>query len=297
MGFMDDDSRGFLISLDLLIAIIPLTILMGMMVTDMDNMFYTLQSTVYQSSLERVGADTVNTLIKTSGSPYNWEETGSPPQIVGLARYNTTKQMPQQNYLTPFKLAALKESYIQNLTGPDYRFFLNISTTNGSRPIKTVGTYNDSAPNIVRIERLVRGSGFEIVAEIKDDIRGTGTPLEYRRYFQTNNASIEAYDYFVLVINRGYDSAEATINGYTVVQQDTIKKDVTRYVNKIDDTYLENEPNFLTNTLWVRSQSTPGNSMDVYVIAAPKGTPEDEISLENIQGSNLRLIFYIWTVS
>lgn len=294
MGFMDDDSRGFLFSMDLLIALIPLTIILGMMAADMDNMLYTVQDTVYQSSLERTGADTVNTLIKTSGTPYNWEETGS-VTVVGLAKYNRTKQMPQQNYLSSLKMASLKQYHIQNLTGPGYGFFLNISTVNGSRTIKTVGTYNSSAPNIVKIERLVSGSGFEIVAEIKDDIRGTGKPLEYTRDFQTNNVTIQAYDYFVLIINRGYDSQETKINGFDVVPQNIIKKDVTEYVEKINDSYLQNYTDLRNNQLWVRSASTPENSMDVYVIAAPKGTDKSLINLDNIKGVYLRLLFYIWT--
>ncbi len=48
MGFMGDDPRGFIISLDLLFAIIPLTIVLGMVSADMGNILYEIEDTVFQ---------------------------------------------------------------------------------------------------------------------------------------------------------------------------------------------------------------------------------------------------------
>lgn len=282
--------------MDLLIAIIPLTILMGMMVTDMDNMFYTMQSAVYQSSLDRVGNDAVNTLIKTSGSPYNWEQIGT-PQVVGLAKYDNLKQMPVQNYLSAAKLAGLKSSHIQNLTGPNYGFYLNITTVDSNRNIKTVGTpHNSSIPNVARIERIVIASNIDLITSLEGLIRDAGQPRTYSTTFPTNDASILANDYWVIVENRGYNSATVTVNSNRVVRPEDINQHITELKRRINDTYMKNASFMQDNAVDVRTVSTPGASMDVYIIAAPKGTPESEINLENIKPRQCRFIFYIWTI-
>lgn len=298
MGFLDDDSRGFLLSMDLLIAIIPLTIVMGMMVADMDNVLYTVQNTVYQTSLERVGADTVNTLIKTSGSPYNWEEIEN-PQIVGLAKYNIMKKAPEANYLSPYKLAQVKASHITNLTGPDYNFYLKITTVDDDRLIKELPSgYSvpDNIPNVVRIERIVLSSNLEIVTSLKDLIRDAGQPRTYGTKFPTNQYSIQAYDYWILVINRGYDSATVDVNNNNVIPSNEFNQHITEIKEQINETYMYNSTSFQDNVVNVRTVSNPGASMDVYVIAAPHGTPESEINLDNVELKQCRFVFYIWTV-
>ena len=53
--------------------------------------------------------------------------------------------------------------------------------------------------------------------------------------------------------------------------------------------------NLQDNTVTVRTVSNPGASMDVYIIQAPKGTPEDQISLDNIKPRPCRVILFMWT--
>ncbi len=295
MKFSDDDERGFLLSMDLLIALIPLTILLGMMVADMDNVLYTVQSGVYQSSLERVGADTVNTLIKTSGSPYDWEEIGT-PDVVGLARYDTKKDAPEQNTLSPNKIVKLKKSDIQNLIGPKYDFYLDISTVNESRTIKRVGTLNESAPNVVRIERFVLSSNLEVLDSIEKTIRDAGQSRPYTMTFQTSASSIEIYDYYILIVNWGYDSVEVFVNNNTVVNSSQVITETSELPLEINETYLKNEDDFQDNSVTVTPTSTPGASMDVYVVAVPKNTSSTEITHKNVEANYCRFIFYIWTV-
>lgn len=292
MGFLDEDSRGFLLSMDLLIAIIPLTIIMGMMVADMDNMLYSVQSSVYQTSLERVGADTVNTLIKTSGSPYDWQDIGN-PEIIGLAMYDTKKDAPVPNKLSPNKLAKLEKSDIENIVGPGYDFYLDISTVEGNRNIKQVGTHDEDVPNIVRIERLVLSSNLEVVSSPEETtIRDGGRP--YTITFQTSASSIEKYDYYILFYKNTFESVSVDVDGNNVL---TPGDDLTQeFPWKIEEAFLKNEESFTDNTVTVAPESAPGNEMYVYVVAVPKGTSDNEITYANIKPNYCRFIFYIWTV-
>lgn len=291
MGFLDDDSRGFLLSMDLLIAIIPLTIIMGMMVADMDNMLYSVQSSVYQTSLERVGADTVNTLIKTSGSPYNWQDIEN-LEIIGLAMYDTKKDAPVPNKLSPNKLAKLKKADIESIVGPGYDFYLDISTVEGNRNIKQVGTRED-VPNIVRIERLVLSSNLEVVSSPEETtIRDGGRP--YTITFQTSESSIEKYDYYILFYKNTFESVTAYVNGNnTLIPSDDLTQE---FPWKIDEAFLKNEEESTDNIVTVTLENAPGDEMYVYVVAVPKDTSDKEITYANIKPNYCRFIFYIWTV-
>jgi hypothetical protein len=293
LGLLREDSRGQIFSLDLLLALIPITLIIGMAAANMDSMLYLTQSAVFQSSTERVAADTVNTLIETSGSPYNWEQVGN-PSVVGLARYDSGKKIPVENYLSPFKLNALQSQHIQSILGPEYGFFLNISRIDNKAPIKIEGTYNNSAQNIIKVERLVVTSNLQLEASLEGLIRATGEPRTYETIFQTNNIYVAAYDYWVLVINRGYTAASIDVNNNPVVTENMIKDDEPKDPIWINDTYLKNQTQLLDNIVTVRGRSTPGNSMDVYVISAPKGTPRNEINLENIKLRQCFFEFYVW---
>lgn len=294
LGLLISDSGGQIFSIDLFLALIPIVLILGMAASDMDNLFYLVQGTVFQSSTGRVATDAVNTLVETSGSPYNWERIGN-TSVVGLAKYDSKKNLSVENYLSPYKLNALQPQHIQNLLGPEYGFYLNISRVdNKAIALKTLGNYNTSIQNIVKVERLVVTSNLQLETSLEGLIRATGTPRTYETIFQTNDITIEAYDYWVLVINRGYDSASIDVNTNPVVGQNEIKHDLTEIKKLINDTYLKNQMQLMDNIVTVRGQSTPGNSMDVYIISAPKGTPESEINLENTKLRQCSFEFYMW---
>jgi len=265
----------------------------------MDNVLYTVQSSVYQSSLERVGADTVNTLIKTSGSPYDWQDIGT-PQVVGLAKYDVMKQAPEVNYLSPYKLAKVKTSDITKLTGSGYGFYLDITDANNTRVIKRMGTEDPSDPvpddisDVVRIERIVLSSNLEIITSLKGLVRDAGQPRTYEIEFPTNIHSIDSYEYWILVINHGYTSATVDVNNNNVIDPSRFNQEEIK--EKINVTYLKNETDFQDNIVNVRTESSPGASMDVYVIVTPKDISPDEITLDNVELKQCKFVFYIWTV-
>lgn len=286
------DKGGFVFSLDLLLALIPLTILLGTVVMSMDNVMYLSQNTIFQSSLERHASDVADALVETPGVPYDWEQTGN-PSTVGLTRYDVLKGLPNKNYLAPVKVAALNDTHMRELIGPQYGYYLNITSSDGLQ-IKTLGTYNASAQNIARVERFVLTTKLERITSLEGLIRDAGQPRTYTTNFPTNNIYLQIYDYWVIVINRGYDSAFVDVNGNRVIPPDEINQHITEIKKQINETYLYNNTTFIDNILAVRTQSNPGASMDVYVIAAPKGTPIEEINLNNIKIRAAKLILYLW---
>lgn len=299
MGFKDD-SKGQIFSIDILLALIPLTLIIGMAAADMDNIFYLTQGAIFQSSTERVAADAMHTLLETSGDPVDWEFNGT-PRIPGLANFDTIKQIPIEGTMNPVKLAMFNRTQMESIIGNDYDFYLNISRVDDGYTIKNLGTYNSSAKNIVRLERLVLYGYLNVVSSAKDLIRyNPGPPRVYTSPpdpFPTNKYYLQVFDYWVLVVNRGYDSATVEINNNRVVDPNDFHGQATRYANitkQVDPTFMFNETIFMNNTVSVRGASNPWSSLDVYVVQVPKGTPQSDINLDNVASKRYRFQLYLW---
>ena len=290
------DSRGYMFSLDLLLALIPITIMLGMVAGDMDNMMYQVQDTVFRGSMDRVAFDTMNTLLETSGTPTNWEETGN-PSVAGLATYDSA-QGPVEGTIDTAKLAKLKDSDISNIIGSNYGFFLNITTADGKTKIRSFGNFSASAQDRVRVERVALYSYLEVVSSAKNLMRYKGN--ENRTYtsppdpFSTDQEDLEIFDYWVIVKNTGYDSATVSINGQRVVSPDQINQHVPLLISPINETVLKNDTTAQDNPVTVWVASTPGSTMDVYIVKVPQGLDKSYVTLDNVQPIKCRVALYIW---
>jgi hypothetical protein len=300
MGFLDDDSRGFIVSMDLLIAIIPITIILGMVTADMGNIMYEIEDTVFRGSIDRVAADTMNTLLETSGTPPTWERTGN-LSVVGLAKYDSSKGRPMEGTISPTKLAFLvnNPSYVQDLIGDDYGFSMTLTDLSTNNSMGSIGTYNSSAKDVVRVDKVVLCSRLETVSELLGEIRYTGQSRNYNApAFETSYRYNQSYDYYILFVNTGSASANsATIN----INGNTINLDSSNIYNGnlINNTYLmtnSSSPNqFLNNTVTVNvTSSTFGNSMDFYIVQVPKGTSSSYVNYNNVVPKKCMFVLYLW---
>ncbi|HTX61015.1 MAG TPA: hypothetical protein VMC48_01795, partial [Methanobacterium sp.] len=278
MGFLDDDSKGFLISMDLLVALIPLTIILGMVTADMGNIMYELEDTVFRGSMDRVAADTMNTLLETSGTPPNWEQTGN-VSVVGLAKYDTSKGKPIEGTISPTKLSFVlnNSNLVQNLTGDNYSYYFTINTMDTNTSMGSQGTLNSSAPDIVRVDKLVLCSRLESVSSLVGEIRYTGQTRDYiAPSFQTSKRYTDSYDYYILFVNTGgasSNSATVKINTNSI----NINSSSIYSAQLINSSYLitntSNPTQFLNNSVEANVTSSAfGSSMDFYIVQVPKGT-------------------------
>ncbi len=67
------DYNGQVFTLDIMLAIVIIVIILGMSANAMDIASYKTSGYISRFSLERVTNDAADALIKTSGSPQNWE--------------------------------------------------------------------------------------------------------------------------------------------------------------------------------------------------------------------------------
>lgn len=293
MGFLDDDSRGFIVSLDLLIAIIPLTIMIGMVSADMGNIMFQVEDTVYRSSLDRVATDSLNALVETSGNPTNWEDSGN-AAVVGLAKFDQDKLSPIEGTISTRKLASLQESDIEKLVGDEYGFFLKVTRKEDGALMKpTLGEYNNTTSDIVKAERLALYSPLEVVSKSEGEIRGSGATRPYTDLpsFATNALYNKSFDYWILIETSGYNSANVTINENTIIFNSS--NITTPY--KVNSSFYYADPAFNNNTVSIMAGSNPLDWMNFYLVQVPKDTPEELITKDNVKPKISIIELYLWS--
>ncbi|HMK54496.1 MAG TPA: hypothetical protein VK444_06915 [Methanobacteriaceae archaeon] len=303
MAALDRDSKGYALSLDLLLALIPLTLILGMVAADMDNVLYQMEDAIFRGSTERVAADTVSTLLETSGTPNDWETTGN-VSVPGLAEFDQIKQIPNEGTISSAKLGALNLAQLQNMVGSGYGVYLtvyNISSSGASDvKLKELGSYNSSAQNIVRIERVGSYSKLNIVSKIVGEIRGSNTLRTYNDPpydFKTSYNSNTTYEYWVVFDNSGYSASKVNVS---------INSNIINFTNfdskLIDSTFLKmnstNPTLTMDNEVKVIANGTPGTKLDVYIVQVARNpsTPSSEINVQNTRSQPCRLEFFLWTI-
>jgi len=307
VGLLDRDSRGYALSLDLLLALIPLTLVLGLVAADMDNVMYQMQDVIYRGSTERVAADTMNTILTTSGDPSDWETNVSNLKVPGLARFDQSSQQPKRYYLSPNKVGSITSTQIQSLLGDQYGYSLNITNIGSGANVLMRGSRNDfsvdpAAKEVVRVERIVLYASYDIVSDAVN-IRGTGTPLVVTaNSFPTNIQYNSVFDYYVYVNSTGLTSvtsATVDINSATVVKSNDFKSGTNPVVKLINPAVygsdvLKNQTDLLDNLVTIRLEGSPTDKMNVYILQVPKGTPASEISLTGADTAKFRAVLYVW---
>ena len=308
---MRDDPRGFLISMDLLFAIIPLTIVLGMVAADMGNILYEIEGTIYQSSTDRIAEDTLNTLAETSGDPPTWEQTGLPPNIVGLAQYNPSSGKPTPNTLDPNKLALLTNSSVQNLIGINisnntYTYYLTINSINTTSINETfgnnsvAGNSNTNISNIVRVDKVVLCSKLESVTSLVGQIFYSGQTRIYTvPSFTTSYFSTQQYSYYILFANtNGNTNSSATVD----INNNPINLTSSSIFNgyPINSNFLKtnssNSLQLFNNTVTLNiTTSKIGDSMNFYIVEDPENTSPNYITYSNVVPQYCNLTLYVWT--
>ncbi len=274
---------------------------------DMDNMLYNVQDTVFRSSMDRVAVDTANALLETSGTPSNWEQYGSSNMVVGLAQYDSEKNMSIKNSIDPAKLNALTThpSYLQNLIGNQYEFNITITNTKTNSTLNTTGNNfvtNSSIRDVVKVERIVLYSKYKIMVKTDYTIRDVGATRDYTDFnpaFTTTQYQIDNYEYWIVFTN-GNKNGPSTFSSATVKVNDNsivgTNNSTTLYTNnsyKIDPTFLNSSRTY--NAITLTPTTTPLGEMNFFIIQAPIGTQANDISYSNVNPQQCRFFLYLWT--
>jgi hypothetical protein len=119
-----NDSQGMLLSTDLMLSMIIITITMGMTAQAMDIVINPMQDYSTRSSMEHSAIEAADVLINTPGSPANWENFNSSLiDSPGLAMVNPLNGEPIPHVLSYKKILLLNKNYdklMENRVFPEY---------------------------------------------------------------------------------------------------------------------------------------------------------------------------------
>jgi hypothetical protein len=249
--------------------------------------------------MDRTAGDAVNTMLETSGDPYNWETTGN-AITVGLAQYDTSKSGPIEGTLDPVKLSALNIGQVQKLVSNNYNFYLSVTTINKTGTpvtIKTLGNNSYSnAPDVVKVEKDVLASKFKIVSSQIGQIRYTGGIRIFNiPSFQTSFYSNQSYDYWILIANNvGFTAATVSINN-NAINFTSANMNNAALINSNFLKINATSPNtYYNNTVTMNGTGSFPSSMDIYIVQAPKNVSFSEITTDSVVPKNSVFDFYLW---
>lgn len=300
LSLLSDDSRGFAISLDLLLALIPITLVIGFVASDMDNLIFQMEDTVFRSSMDRAAEDAMGALLETSGTPSNWEVMGN-PQIAGLAQLDPSTNTPEQGTVDPIKLASLTTSQVQQLIGSQYGFYLNVSTVNNNTgtpvSLKTLGNSSlGSGKDVVRVQRIAEASQFKIVSSLLGQVLYLGSPISFSLpSFQTSFNSSQSYDYWILISNNvGFTNATVNVNNNPINFTSTNITNAAMINSNFLAINSTNPNQYYNNTVTLNVTGSFPSSMDIRIVQAPKNTAPGAITASTVVPQPSNFVLYVW---
>jgi hypothetical protein len=157
-----EEKRGMVFSLDLMLALVIVTVILGVSADAMDMVGSKMEEYSYLDSLQRITMENADILIKTPGSPENWEEKEDLRGISpGLAAINPQNHIVQPNTLSIRKINRLKDNYDELIGGKVIPHGLNsslmiypVDSSLEPIPVRNV-TPNPNSKEIMVINRTV----------------------------------------------------------------------------------------------------------------------------------------------
>ena len=315
-----DDNYGQVFSLDVMIALIIVTVILGVSADAMDMASYKTQDYSLRFSLERTTTDAADILVKSPGSPDNWENC-SDDVIPGLAE---NKEVP--NKLSFFKILKLKSNYNQFICGKILPKNMNSSMIiyPENPSLKPFVIMDDKAPpsacEVAVANRTVLCDFMHItvVIEIKRDSHLWPTEqereLEICPHNDHNQPDLETRSsgwtchHFNVTI---YDlnSTDFYIITDPVIVTDSARWGIDRADNQMDckekftgGPLLVNDKinamlgNDTSAVLWfhILTNGNINDGFDSYIIGVPKGTPLNQVKLDYVGPQPCFFVLKVW---
>ena len=155
-----EEKVGMVFSTDLMMALVIITVILGVSADAMDNIGMQIQDYSYANSVDRITIGAADMLIKNPGSPDNWEKSANINVITpGLADVDSVKMRVSPKTLSLRKINSLKENYDELMRGrvlPPYcDSSLTICPVDSSLEPITMGKISTSARDIIVVNRTV----------------------------------------------------------------------------------------------------------------------------------------------
>lgn len=325
---------GQILSIDLMLAMILVTILLGVSADAMDLISSRMDENTYTNTLERITTENVNILLNTPGVPENWEEGHQAMLAVkpGLADVNLQTGSTLNKTLSMKKLLKLKDNYQELMGGKIVPLGVNstiiLHPLNNSLETIFIGDPKcpQTAVDVFIINRTVLCNYH--VADILATIISSEKP-----YLISNSSTvlcphcnlsgdIQHLHSESVSLKPGWKCQPFIIKQmdvnttdiYLMTDPPVLKDKSARWIIDSTKNMTDARENFgsspvlindkisafmgenQNSTIWVHifSSGNPNDIFDVYIAKFPRGTPYAQVKTQYLTPQPYYFIFKIW---
>lgn len=320
------DSWGQVFSIDAMLALIIVTLILGVSADAMDIASYKAQEYSLRFSLERTTADAADMLIKSPGCPDKWENYKfSFGTVPGLAKKETGKVV--SNTLSIKKISKLKNNYNMFMYGKILPYGVNSSMiiypTNPSlSPLVIMNnTIPSSACEVAVANRTVlcdfmcmnvvigmnayhnptlpakQGLEWEICPQLdhKPPDFHTGKSGWICHHFNVTRDDLNSTDFYIITD----PVSVANSAGWSIDRADAQVDCKEKFSNRpihVNDKIEAAMGNDTKAVFWfhIFTSGNPRDSFDAYIVSVSKGTPLDQVKLEYLDPQPCFFVLQVW---
>jgi hypothetical protein len=316
------NSRGQVFTLDVLFALILVTLIIGFSGQALEQMTGKAEGYSARFSLERTANDAADVLVKTYGKPYNWENNFGTLETLGLTEMDKFTGKPLQNNLCVEKLArfkALCKSTNWDPSKPEVNAAMEFFGSSSNFEIKVIdgatdnvmwdiwprwdngssGVENSLEVAVVRREVTVKYGEIRMdTGEIFGHKEGgnPGLPENWGPFtFTIGPDELEMYDWYIIATtdtSNGISSADMWVNRPLQGNSDyTFRPNSANQGAEVTfpdvhgglQVALPGRLHEGSNYIMLKTVSKPGTWADIYVVIVPHCTPVQNFNFATIQ--------------
>lgn len=329
-----EDGVGLVFSIDLMLALIIITVLLGVSANAMDIIGGKIQEYSYTNSLERITMAGTEMLIENAGSPENWEELNDLNGVIpGLADIDPVNMKVQPKTLSIRKIKRLKENYDELMVGkvlpPYYHSNLMICPVDQSIEPITMGQINtnSSSHDVLVVNRTISLDCFNSSVVVFIDAKkynssnraqkvlGEECPhqdigkldhlrVDYEKnhpgwtcyHLKITREMLNSTDFYLITDPEVIGDPSAV---WIIDRPENITEDVHSFNNKptkVNDILSEFMGNQTATVLWlhVYSAGDPQKTFNTYLAGFPRATPIEMVKWQNLNPQPCYFVFKAW---
>lgn len=313
------ERSGQIFSIDLLFALIIITIIMGMSANALDMAGNKISDYSAGMSLDRIATDAADILINTPG-PLNWEKSNITPLIKPGLAVDSNNSVNSTKILSYNKIAKLKASYdelLSNILPPSVKSALTVETTSSS--LGTIVVSNKTPPadvsEVTTVNRTVLVNFRDYVVLVRVDKSSPQDQCPHSNYSgstvhnEANNQNTTNWHCKTFKVTR---KELNTTEFYLLTDPDNLDVHVARWIMDRPDNLTDSPEMFNANpiqlnqkikdimgddeeaVIWLHVSSSDLKQFTTYIVAVPLGTPSDEIKTEYLNPQPCFFILRLW---
>jgi len=303
------NSRGQIFTLDMLFALILVTLIIGFSGQALEQITGRAEGYSARFSLERTANDAADVLVKTVGIPYNWEENVGILETLGLTEMDGFTGKPLQNNLKVGKIAQLKilcKNTNWNPSKPEVNSAMEFFGGSSNFEIRVIDGASenvlwdiwprwdnnrpgvDNSLEVAAVRRAITVKYGEIRADSGLKVRLPGSPQVYKVWFYVGPGELDVYDWYIIATTP--DQMIESV--FLYVNRDTSKNYDYHYdppSNGPESTFPKVHGGLQVdmpgrvhegwNFINIETASGPKRYIEVYVMIVPHCTPWQNVNL------------------